>query len=122
MPNVSFVVPGPPLVPTSHVHGDSNAKAVPVGKALDCLGKLCLVAMHPAAIAGNVKVLLTGGGRFCRAGDLPYRESRHLRIESTARTNNVSGRSGINRSSGGFFVEDGTAQVSAASAEPVVSA
>jgi hypothetical protein len=49
-------------------------------------------------------------------------ESRDVRIESTSRTTNASGRGGVNRSAnGGFFVEDGTSQVRIASAEPVAA-
>lgn len=46
-----------------------------------------------------------------------------MRIDSTARTSNVTGRSGINRSAnGGFFVEEGTPQARISSAEPVIGA
>ena len=45
-----------------------------------------------------------------------------MRVDTTSRSGNVTGRSGASRSanSGGFFVDDGAATARAASAEPVM--
>lgn len=45
-----------------------------------------------------------------------------MRIETTARTNSASARSGVSRNAGGFFVDEGPAAARTAAAQPIAQA
>src|SRR3569623_2103636 len=79
----SFIcVPGWWRVPTHHGLARCNAKVVPTRQSPDFAWRKLGRPGELAAIAGPVKVLLTGGGRICRSGQ--PRPGESLDCASTA--------------------------------------
>ncbi len=85
------------------------------------LGTAAVRAGRAAAIAGFVKVLLTGGGRILPGRRFALNQSRALRIENTARSTNVNRSGSTSRSggNGGFFVAEEPAAPQTASSTPI---